>query len=229
MSKINLDALKKIIKLLENKIIIITISFKGGMGKTVVGLGLAQELNIPYITNDKRSVVVANTKTKVYDNIYLIQKMKEDKFLKNSNTVVIDLGGYLDEDLMDALNILLPKASLILAGTGSSYLDLGGSILTAVSLKSLQKRVLFFSTRATADKLNSQKTRIKKELDKHMDDIELFTLRENSIVDKAFRSKKSYKTFFEESQHPFKHRWHNGFISDWDVILTEVKDRIGMK
>ena len=122
---------KLLLNSLEDKFIIFGAGYKGGIGKSVLSLGLAKEFNIPYITNDQGSAISGNVN--FYDNTYLTYDFKSDSRLKEAKVVIIDLAGcfVLDKTILK----LIKRSNLIILPTGENpYLDHTGCLITANNL-----------------------------------------------------------------------------------------------
>jgi hypothetical protein len=210
---------------LEGKFIIFGAGYKGGIGKSVLALGLAKEFNIPYITNDQGSAISGNVK--FYDHTYLTYDFKVDQKLKESSVVIIDLAGcfVLDKTILK----LIQKSNLIILPTGENpYLDHTGCLITADNLFELNKNLMFVCTGVDEDKLKDtifsfNRTKSKY---KNFEKLKVFGLSKcNKIIHDSIGKKRSYiRTYLaleEEQKNNYK-----PFIKDWSKIIKEVNSRI---
>lgn len=210
---------------LEGKFIIFGAGYKGGIGKSVLSLGLAKEFNIPYITNDQGSAISGNVN--FYDNIYLTYDFKSDNKLKEAKVVIIDLAGcfVLDKTILK----LIKKSNLIILPTGENpYLDHTGCLITASNLFELNKNLLFVTTGVEEDKLKDtifSFNRVKSKYP-HFERLKVFGLSKcNEIIHDSIAKKRSYiRTYL--SLEDEKKTMYKPFIKDWSKIIKEVNDKI---
>jgi len=210
---------------LEDKFIIFGAGYKGGIGKSILALGLAKEFNVPYITNDQGSAISGNVM--FYDHTYLTYDFKVDKKLEESKVVVIDLAGcfVLDKTILK----LIQKSNLIILPTGENpYLDHTGCLITADNLFELNKKLLFITTGVDNDKLKDtifSFNRVKSKYT-HFEKLKVFGLSKcNKIIHDSIAKKRSYiRTYLlldDEQKEEYKF-----FIKDWSKIIKEVNGRI---
>ncbi len=216
---------KNLLKSLENKFIIFGAGYKGGIGKSVLSLGIAKEFNIPYITNDQGSSISGNVN--FYDNTYLTYNFKSNKKLEESKVVIIDLAGcfMIDKTMLK----LIKKSNLIILPTGENpYLDHTGCLITANNLFELNKKLLFVTTGIEENKLKEtifSFNRVKSEYP-HFEKLKVYGLSKcNDIIHDSIVRKRSYiRTYLslnEDKKSEFK-----PFIKDWSKIIKEVSNRI---
>lgn len=137
---------------LEGKFIIFAAGYKGGIGKSVIALGLAKEFDIPYITNDKGSALTGSAK--FYKHTYLTYDFIADKKIKESKVVIIDLAGcfFIDKTILR----LIKKSNLIILPTGENpYLDHTGCLISAKNIYDLNPNLLFITTGIEKDKIKN--------------------------------------------------------------------------
>ncbi len=216
---------KHLLKALENKFIIFAAGYKGGIGKSILSLGIAKEFNIPYITNDQGSAISGSIK--FYENTYLTYDFIVDKKMEESKIVVIDLAGcfMLDETIIR----LIKKSNLIILPTGENpYLDHSGCLITANNLYDLNNNLLFVTTGIEQDKIMDivfAFNKIKSKYSK-FEKLKVFPLSKcNEIIDDSLSKKRSFiRTYLslEEEEKESKRT----FIRDWSNIIREVKSRI---
>jgi len=216
---------KKLLNSLAGKFIIFGAGYKGGIGKSVLALGLAKELDIPYITNDQGSAISGNVK--FYDHTYLTYDFKSDDKLKNSKVVIIDLAGcfVLDKTILR----LIQRSNLIILPTGENpYLDHTGCLITADNLFELNKNLLFVTTGIEEERLKDTIFSFNKVKSKypHFEKLKVFGLSKcNKIIHDSLAKKRSYiRTYLsldEEQKNTFK-----PFIKDWSKIIKEINMRI---
>jgi len=213
---------KKLLKALEGKFIIFGAGYKGGIGKSVISLGLAKEFNIPYITNDQGSAISGNIE--FYKHTYLTYDFVADEKLKESKIVIIDLAGcfFIDKTILK----LIKNSNLIILPTGENpYLDHTGCLITADNLYDLNNNIMFITTGIENDKLKDAMfsfNKIKLQYP-NFEKLKLFGLSKcNEIINDSLLKKRSYLRSYlslsEEKKNEFK-----PFIKDWAKIIKEVK------
>ncbi|MDD2896583.1 MAG: hypothetical protein PHG81_11270 [Aliarcobacter sp.] len=213
---------KKLFKTLEGKFIIFGAGYKGGIGKSVISLGLAKEFNIPYITNDQGSAISGNIE--FYKHTYLTYDFISDEKLEESKIVIIDLAGcfFIDKTILK----LIKESNLIILPTGENpYLDHTGCLITADNLYNLNKNIMFVTTGIENDKLKDTMFSFNKIklMYPNFEKLKLFGLSKcNEIINDSLLKKRSYlRTYLslsEEKKDEFK-----PFIKDWARIVKEVK------
>lgn len=216
---------KQLINTLANKFIIFTAGYKGGIGKSVLSLGIAKEFNIPYITNDEGSAISGSIK--FYEDTYLTYDFKVDTKMKESKVVIIDLAGcfMLDETIIR----LIEKSNLIILPTGENpYLDHSGCLITANNLYDLNPNLLFITSGIDEEKIKEIMFSFNKVKNKYskFEKLKVFSLSKcNKIIEDSISKRRSYiRTYLsleEEEQVSAK-----SFIHDWSKIIKEIKCRI---
>lgn len=216
---------RSLINSLENKFIIFGAGYKGGIGKSVLSLGLAKEFNIPYITNDQGSAISGNVN--FYENTYLTYNFKPDQKLREAKVVIIDLAGcfVLDKTILK----LIKDSNLIILPTGENpYLDHTGCLITASNLFDLNKNLLFVTTGIEKDKLKETIFEFNKVKSKypHFERLKIFGLSKcNEIIHESTAKKRSYiRTYLSLDEN--KKEEHKSFIKDWSKIIKEVNTKI---
>ena len=216
---------KLLLNSLEDKFIIFGAGYKGGIGKSVLSLGLAKEFNIPYITNDQGSAISGNVN--FYDNTYLTYDFKSDSRLKEAKVVIIDLAGcfVLDKTILK----LIKRSNLIILPTGENpYLDHTGCLITANNLFNLNKNLLFVTTGVEEDKLKETVFSFNRVKSKYpqFEKLKVFGLSKcNEIVHNSLAKKRSYiRTYL--SLNDEKKNKYKPFIKDWSKIIKEVNENI---
>ena len=216
---------KLLLNSLEDKFIIFGAGYKGGIGKSVLSLGLAKEFNIPYITNDQGSAISGNVN--FYDNTYLTYDFKSDSRLKEAKVVIIDLAGcfVLDKTILK----LIKRSNLIILPTGENpYLDHTGCLITANNLFDLNKNLLFVTTGVEEDKLKETVFSFNRVKSKYpqFEKLKVFGLSKcNEIVHDSLAKKRSYiRTYL--SLNDEKKNKYKPFIKDWSKIIKEVNENI---
>lgn len=216
---------KLLLNSLEDKFIIFGAGYKGGIGKSVLSLGLAKEFNIPYITNDQGSAISGNVN--FYDNTYLTYDFKSDSRLKEAKVVIIDLAGcfVLDKTILK----LIKRSNLIILPTGENpYLDHTGCLITANNLFNLNKNLLFVTTGVEEDKLKETVFSFNRVKSKYpqFEKLKVFGLSKcNEIVHDSLAKKRSYiRTYL--SLNDEKKNKYKPFIKDWSKIIKEVNENI---
>lgn len=216
---------KTLLNSLEDKFIIFGAGYKGGIGKSVLALGIAKEFNIPYITNDQGSAISGNVK--FYEHTYLTYDLKIDKKLEDSKVVIIDLAGcfVLDKTILK----LIQQSNLIILPTGENpYLDHTGCLITADNLYELNKKLLFITTGVDEDRLKDtifSFNRVKSKYP-HFDKLKVFGLSKcNKIIHDSIAKKRSYIRTYLSLDDELKNSY-KPFIKDWSKIIKEVNDRI---
>lgn len=216
---------KVLLNSLSNKFIIFTAGYKGGIGKSVLSLGLAKELNIPYITNDQGSAISGNVE--FYENTYLTYDYKVDQKLRDSKVVIIDLAGcfILDKTILN----LIKRSSLIILPTGENpYLDHTGCLITADNLFELNKNLLFITTGVDEDKLKDTVFSFSKVKNKypHFEKLKVYGLTKcNKIIYESLSKKRSYIRTYLSLKDDEKDEYKT-FIKDWSKIIKEINVRI---
>ena len=216
---------KTLLKALEGKFIIFGAGYKGGIGKSILSLGLAKEFNVPYITNDKGSSISGNLN--FYENLYLTYDFKVNQKLKNAKVVIIDLAGcfVLDKTILK----LIKKSNLIILPTGENpYLDHAGCLITASNLFELNKNLLFITTGVEEDSLKDTIFAFNKVKSKYEDfeKLKVFGLPKcNEIIHDSIAKKRSYiRTYLSLTEE--KKTKYKSFIKDWSKIIKEVNKRV---
>jgi hypothetical protein len=216
---------RKLLNTLEDKFIIFGAGYKGGIGKSVLSLGLAKEFNIPYITNDQGSALSGNIK--FYEHTYLTYDFIPDKKLLDSKIVIIDLAGcfFIDKTILK----LVQKSNLIILPTGENpFLDHTGCLITAENIYNLNKNLLFITTGIENERLKETMFVFNKTKLQYPDFEKLKVLglpKCNKIITESLSKKRSYlRTYLsltEDEKNDFK-----PFIKDWSKIIKEIKSRI---
>ena len=216
---------KVLLNAFENKFIIFTAGYKGGIGKSVLSLGIAKEFNIPYITNDQGSAI--STNSMFYEHTYLTYDFKPNQKLKDSKVVIIDLAGcfVLDKNILK----LIEKSNLIILPTGENpYLDHTGCLITADNLYDLNKNLLFITTGIEENQIKDSIFSFNQTKSKYpyFEKLKVFALSKcNRIIEESIAKKRSYlKTYLlfnDKEKITYK-----SFIKDWSKIIKEIKYRI---
>lgn len=215
----------QLLNTLNDKFIIFTAGYKGGIGKSVLSLGIAKEFNIPYITNDQGSAISGNIK--FYENTYLTYDFIVDSKIKEAKVVIIDLAGcfLLDETIIS----LIKKSNLIILPTGENpYLDHSGCLITANNIYELNTNLLFITTGIDEKRIKDIMfafNRIKNKYSK-FENLKVFSLSKcNKIIEDSISKKRSfirtYLSLEDEEQESVK-----PFMQDWAKIIKEIKSRI---
>jgi hypothetical protein len=221
--------LKALLKALSGKRIVLISTFKGGKGKTATGLGLSFALKAAYLINDKGSVTYAAT-SKYYDHTYKYDRFEEDEFFKKCNTVVIDLGGFIDNSNIDTIKELLNMAKIILLPVGWQELDLKGGVLTMINLKEHKEKITFLFSAEPIGRIEKKTPVIQQELKKYFEsasDINILPIRYSEIVNNAIISRKGYEAYFNNLTK-FRQTSYRGYMEDWEKVVTVVKKRLGL-
>ncbi len=209
---------------LTDKFIIFTAGYKGGIGKSIISLGLAKELNIPYITNDKGSAI--SGEIPFYEYTYFTYDFKIDEKFKNSKAVIIDLAGCF---IMDKIIFkLIEKANLIILPTGENpYLDFTGSLFTSNNLYEINKNLLFIVSNISQLEMPTileSFNEIKNNYE-FLKDIKVLPLeKNNSIINESLSKKISYTQSFNNLNIDGK--LSKNFINNWKDITNEIVSRI---
>ncbi|XOB63293.1 hypothetical protein ACMC56_05665 [Campylobacterota bacterium DY0563] len=216
-----------LVNALEDKYIIFAAGYKGGIGKSVIALGLAKEFDIPYITNDQGSAISGNVK--FYEHTYLTYNFNIDKKIKESKVVIVDLAGcfLIDKSILK----LIKKSNLIILPTGENpYLDHTGCLISAKNIYDLNTDLLFITTGVEEDKLKDIVFDFSKTKSKYpeFDKLKVFGLSKcNKIIYDSISKKRSYiRTYlsYDESEK----EQHKSFIKDWSKIIKEIKTKIDL-
>lgn len=216
---------RKLINALDGKFIIFSAGYKGGIGKSVISMGIAKEFSIPYITNDQGSAITGSIK--FYDKTYLTYNFIPDEELKRSNIVIVDLAGcfYFDKTIIK----LIKKSNLIILPTGENpYLDHTGCLITAKNIYDINQNLMFITSGVDKDELKEVMFAFSKTKNKYdeFDRLKLYGLSKcNKIIHESFLKKRSYlRTYLalnDEEKEDNKY-----FIKEWSKIIKEVKQRI---
>lgn len=216
---------KNLLNALENKFIIFGAGYKGGIGKSVISLGLAKELNAPYITNDQGSAI--SGAIKFYEHTYLTYDFEIDEKIKNSKIVIIDLAGcfFIDKTILK----LIKKSNLIILPTGENpYLDHAGCLITADNLYDLNNNLLFITTGIENNILKENMFAFNKTKMQYprFEKLKVLGLSKcNEIINLSLGKKRSYlRTYLSLSEE--KKIEYKPFIKDWSNIVKEVKQKI---
>lgn len=213
---------KKLLKALDGKFIIFGAGYKGGIGKSVISLGLAKEFNVPYITNDQGSAISGNVK--FYEHTYLTYDFVPDDKIKEAKVVIIDLAGcfFIDKTILK----LIKNSNLIILPTGENpYLEHTGCLITADNLYGLNKNILFVTTGVESDRLKDtmfsfNKTKL---MYPNFEKLKLLGLRKcNQIINDSIGRKRSYLRTYLSYPDDLKEEF-KPFIKDWSKIVKEVK------
>lgn len=216
---------RKLINALSDKYIIFSAGYKGGIGKSVLSLGLAKEFNIPYITNDQGSAITGNIK--FYENTYLTYDFIPDDFLKESRVVVVDLAGcfYFDKTIIK----LIKKSNLVILPTGENpYIDHTGCLITAKNIYDINKNLLFITSGVESNELKEVMFAFNKTKNKYdnFDKLKLFGLSKcNKIIHDSMLKKRSYLRTYLALDETQKEDYKT-FIKEWSKIIKEIKYRI---
>ncbi|RXJ82702.1 hypothetical protein [Arcobacter sp. F2176] len=215
----------KLINSLKNKFVIFSAGYKGGIGKTIISLGIAKELDIPYITNDEGSALSGGIQ--FYKNTYYTYDYKVDEKLAKSNIVMIDLAGcfVLDRTILR----LIEKSNLIILPTGENpYLDHTGCLITANNLYDLNPNILFITTGIENDRLKDTMFEFNKIKSKYPNFEKLKVLglsKCNQIITESFAKKRTYLRTYLSLNDELKKEYKR-FAKDWTNIIKEINLRI---
>ena len=215
----------KLINSLKNKFVIFSAGYKGGIGKTIISLGIAKELDIPYITNDEGSALSGGIQ--FYKNTYYTYDYKVDEKLAKSNIVMIDLAGcfVLDRTILR----LIEKSNLIILPTGENpYLDHTGCLITANNLYDLNPNILFITTGIENDRLKDTMFEFNKIKSKYPNFEKLKVLglsKCNQIITESFAKKRTYLRTYLSLNDDLKKEYKR-FAKDWTNIIKEINLRI---
>ncbi|MGB7403000.1 MAG: hypothetical protein WA916_10480 [Arcobacter sp.] len=218
----------KLINSLKNKFVIFSAGYKGGIGKTIISLGIAKELDIPYITNDEGSALSGGIQ--FYKNTYYTYDFKVDEKLEKSNIVMIDLAGcfVLDRTILR----LIEKSNLIILPTGENpYLDHTGCLITANNLFELNPNLLFITTGIENNKLKETMFEFNKIKSKYPNFEKLKVLglsKCNQIITESFAKKRTYLRTYLSLNDELKIEYKR-FAKDWTNIIKEINLRIEKK
>ncbi|MGB5919379.1 hypothetical protein [Arcobacter sp.] len=218
----------KLINSLKNKFVIFSAGYKGGIGKTIISLGIAKELDIPYITNDEGSALSGGIQ--FYKNTYYTYDFKVDEKLEKSNIVMVDLAGcfVLDRTILR----LIEKSNLIILPTGENpYLDHTGCLITANNLFELNPNLLFITTGIENDKLKDTMFEFNKIKGKYPNFEKLKVLglsKCNQIITESFAKKRTYLRTYLSLSDELKIEYKR-FAKDWTNIIKEINLRIEKK
>ncbi|ADG93418.1 hypothetical protein Arnit_1764 [Arcobacter nitrofigilis DSM 7299] len=216
----------KLINSLKNKYVIFSAGYKGGIGKTIISLGIAKELDIPYITNDEGSALSGGIQ--FYKNTYYTYDFKVDEKLEKSNIVMVDLAGcfVLDRTILR----LIEKSNLIILPTGENpYLDHTGCLITANNLFDLNPNLLFITTGIENDKLKDTMFEFNKIKSKYpnFEKLKVMGLSKcNQIITESFAKKRTYLRTYLSLSDDLKIEYKR-FAKDWTNIIKEINLRIG--
>ncbi|WP_419766789.1 hypothetical protein [Arcobacter sp.] len=218
----------KLLNSLKNKFVIFSAGYKGGIGKTIISLGIAKELDIPYITNDEGSALSGGIQ--FYKNTYYTYDYKVDEKLAKSNIVMIDLAGcfVLDRTILR----LIEKSNLIILPTGENpYLDHTGCLITANNLYDLNPNILFITTGVENDRLKDTMFEFNKIKSKYPNFEKLKVLglsKCNQIITESFAKKRTYLRTYLSLNDDLKKEYKR-FAKDWTNIIKEINLRIEKK
>lgn len=216
---------RKLINALDGKFIIFSAGYKGGIGKSVLSMGIAKEFSIPYITNDQGSAITGNVK--FYDKTYLTYDFIPDEELMRSKIAIIDLAGcfYFDKTIIK----LIKKSNLIILPTGENpYLDHTGCLITAKNIYDINQNLMFITSGVDKNELKEVMFSFSKTKQKYseFDKLKLFGLSKcNKIIHDSFLKKRSYLRTYLSLDETEKES-NKYFIKEWSKIIKEVKQRI---
>ncbi|QKF81509.1 hypothetical protein [Halarcobacter ebronensis] len=218
----------KLLSALEGKFIIFTAGYKGGIGKSVIALGLAKEFDVPYITNDQGSAITGQAK--FYNHTYLTYDFEFDNKINESKVVVVDLAGcfLIDKVILN----LIKKSQLVILPTGENpYLDHTGCLISANNIYELNKNLMFITTGIEKEKIKDTVFNFNKVKSKYPDfeRLKVYGLsKSNKIIFDSIAKRRSYiRTYLTYDE--IEKEEHKTFIKDWSKIIKEIKSRIDSK
>lgn len=215
----------RLLSALDDKFIIFAAGYKGGIGKSVIALGLAKEFNVPYITNDQGSAISGNAK--FYEHTYLTYDFSITNKIRESKVVIVDLAGcfLLDKTILK----LIKKSNLIILPTGENpYLDHTGCLISANNIYELNSNLLFVTTGVEADEIKNTVFNFSKTKSKypHFEKLKVFGLSKcNKIIYDSMAKKRSYiRTYLSYDENEKED--YKPFMKEWSKIIKEIKNKI---
>lgn len=227
-------SIKNLIRILikDKKNIILTLSSKGGVGKTTIAWGISKQYNIPYITNDYGSIF-SSQKKKLHQNTYLAHYFKEDAFFKKAHAVVIDFKGEDIKNLSKEELLLVKIANRIIIPTGKDeLLEHGGALKTTMDILKLNKKIMFIASdvpnRAMIDNMNSFIDSASRLFRIKTDSITICPLAHGGrIVTKAMRKDLNYANITDAED--YEKEAQKEFTNDWDKLQVYFKQVLNQK
>jgi hypothetical protein len=170
--------------------------------------------------------VFLSSKIKLYDKTYELNDEIPKELLDQNDYMIVDFGGYFDQNNKQLISAILSKAALIIIPTGStSLLDLGSTIKSAIEIGALNKNILFAGTHSSNIELEQDFDLLKKTLkeyfeEEHYDILKL--RRAKKIINNSLSKKISYNDYFS-SLDEVNQKLYSDFIDEWNTLLEYVK------
>lgn len=219
-------SIRKVINLLidQKKTVILTLSSKGGVGKTSISWGLSKEFDIPYITNDYGSLLGKKQK-KFYEGSYLIHYFKEDVYFNNTQCVIIDFKGEDVNNLSKEELFLIKLASAIIIPTGADdTLEHSGALQTALDVAKINKKIMFIASDIPKKEIKENMELFKNHVSEvspiKRDSVLLFPLSDGGkVIRRALRKNINYASATDTTNEE-QTLLHKEFMEDWNRIIA---------
>jgi cellulose biosynthesis protein BcsQ len=220
-------SLKLLIKMIikEKKRVILTLSAKGGVGKTTISWGLSKEYDLPYVTNDYGSIL-GDIDNKFYNNTYLIHNFIHDDFFINSDVIIIDFKGEGVNQLSKEELMLIKLASKIIIPTGTDeVLEHSGALKTALDTLKLNTNIFFITSKLPKETIekNIESFAIMATNCFKEHNIPIYPLCSGGdIVAKAMKKDLSYRDIVIKEENKKEKEIQKYFLKDWDEITRKI-------
>lgn len=171
-------------------------NFKGGQGKSKISINLALTMDYAIITND-----LCSSNDLLLPKERFLKINKDEKFpegLKTEDNIIFDLGGYIDNRVIDVLKI----SDVILVPVIQESNDeenIRVTIKTIDSIKKYNNNIIIIANKIEKKSgKGSDLLELKDTLNK-LYDFPIYPIKKSKVVGNIFKKKKSIKEISEEN------------------------------
>lgn len=189
---------------MSRKRIITVFNKKGGTGKTSLSFSLAKDLNFPLLSNDDSVIEkIYPGKAKILDKLTLID-----------HDVIYDLGGFVDEGIIE----IFESSSLVIVPTLLDINSIKRTINSVVEISQYNTNIIVVINRVQQSKLAKYEQSINalEGLNK-----EIYYLRDSEIITNSIHLGKTITELYEET--PLASYNYKNVYNEYKNILNKVK------